>query len=548
MCRYKKTMPEDMSSLTSPSSPPENLIKGGDSSCGNTTPHDQRLNAQLLQQKGVHLIGDFQGTTGLCQSGRDLIAAIEHIGCPYEVLDMPMAPGRFVSNELTWAEAEGLAPPKSPISIITWNSDSYEMMARMLPAHVFQNRRMIGVNYWETGQGLPEGHARGLDYVDEVWVATDYIGKSISASTSLPINKYPYFFKPATVPNPLVLPPELQHDRFVFLFSFDARSVLRRKNPSAVCEAFVTAFPERLPGGPVCVIKSIAAEETYPIEYLETRSRFWHRPDIIFMDRYLPVAERDSLLSRADCYVSLHHSEGLGLTLMESMALGKPCIATGYSGNLEFMTPDNSWLIPYNMVEIGPGICPYPPEHKWAAPDVFAAAKAMREVYQNPELAAKKAALGRETILNNHSLEVVSQQVRKLLLEAYAKPLPKRKTSLDVPSSIQSEKETLLPQQSSRAMAYHLMREVRELEDQLKIQKKLFTKTSLTPEAREYIETLQKIIKSQRQIQSHTLREIGDLKLAMNAFNSAIYGRVTSDRESMAKILKQLLEQQPRPS
>ena len=50
-----------------------------------------------------------------------------------------------------------------------------------------------------------------------------------------------------------------------------------------------------------------------------------------------------------DCYVSLHRSEGFGQTLAETMAIGKPVIATGYSGNLGFMTPDNSYLVDYTM-------------------------------------------------------------------------------------------------------------------------------------------------------------------------------------------------------
>ena len=57
---------------------------------------------------------------------------------------------------------------------------------------------------------------------------------------------------------------------------------------------------------------------------------------------------------RADCYVSLHRSEGFGLTLAESMALGKPVIATGYSGNTDFMTPANSYLVDWTLTEVGP--------------------------------------------------------------------------------------------------------------------------------------------------------------------------------------------------
>ena len=43
------------------------------------------------------------------------------------------------------------------------------------------------------------------------------------------------------------------------------------------------------------------------------------------------------MIASCDCYVSLHRSEGLGLTMAEAMYFGKPVIATAYSGNLDFM-------------------------------------------------------------------------------------------------------------------------------------------------------------------------------------------------------------------
>ena len=85
-----------------------------------------------------------------------------------------------------------------------------------------------------------------------------------------------------------------------------------------------------------------------------------------------------------DCYVSLHRSEGLGLTMAEAMALGKPVIATGYSGNLHFMTPDNSYLVDYSRVAVPSGCDPYPAGAKWAEPDAEQAAELMRLVYRGP--------------------------------------------------------------------------------------------------------------------------------------------------------------------
>ena len=62
------------------------------------------------------------------------------------------------------------------------------------------------------------------------------------------------------------------------------------------------------------------------------------------------------MIAACDCYVSLHRSEGLGLTMAEAMALGKPVIATVYSGNLQFMTPENSHLVDYQLGAVPAGL------------------------------------------------------------------------------------------------------------------------------------------------------------------------------------------------
>ena len=41
-----------------------------------------------------------------------------------------------------------------------------------------------------------------------------------------------------------------------------------------------------------------------------------------------------------DCFVSLHRAEGFGLTMAETMGMGKAVVATDYSGNLTFMDAD----------------------------------------------------------------------------------------------------------------------------------------------------------------------------------------------------------------
>ncbi len=93
-------------------------------------------------------------------------------------------------------------------------------------------------------------------------------------------------------------------------------------------------------------------------------------------------------MASADCYVSLHRSEGLGLGLAEAMAMAKPVIATGWSGNMDFMTAANSYLVNYRLVELTEDHQPYRKGSSWADPDVDQAAELMRLVYGDREAAA----------------------------------------------------------------------------------------------------------------------------------------------------------------
>ncbi len=138
---------------------------------------------------------------------------------------------------------------------------------------------------------------------------------------------------------------------------FDFHSVIERKNPIGVIEAFRKAFaPE---SGASLVIKCIN-RETQPDEYDRLRFAARGHPDVHIIDRYVSAQEKDAMLAASDCYVSLHRSEGFGLTPAEAMYLGKPVIATGYSGNLDYMTPENSYLVDYELRRIGEGNFPYP--------------------------------------------------------------------------------------------------------------------------------------------------------------------------------------------
>ena len=140
-------------------------------------------------------------------------------------------------------------------------------------------------------------------------------------------------------------------------------------------------------------------------------------PNVIFLNKIISEGQMNYLYSLANVYVSLHKSEGFGLTLAEAMSRGILTIGTGYSGNLDFMTPENSLLINYKKAAtpIDDGI--YPQYGIWAEPDINHAVQTLKNVYQNFQQYHSMSELGKMQILENFSLKAVSNLISRRLNE-----------------------------------------------------------------------------------------------------------------------------------
>jgi glycosyltransferase involved in cell wall biosynthesis len=350
-------------------------------------------------QPGINVVGYFRAELGIAEAARQLTNAIEAAGIPFATSTYTATLSRQ-AHAFDDRSGKGAA---FDINLLCINADSTRQYAQAAGPGVFSGRYTIGFWFWELEQFPPSMH-HAFDFVDEVWAATDFVAGAIRAVTQKPV---------VTIPLPVRIPeraPELTPeririrfglpDRFLFLFMFDFLSIVERKNPLGLVEAFTKAFS---PGeGPVLVVKTINGHLRLN-ELERLRAAVASRPDIVVIDGYYTGAEVDALVALCNCYVSLHRSEGLGLTLAEAMALGKPVIATGYSGNLHFMTAENSYLVDFQVGAVPDGCAPYPKGAVWADPDVDHAARLMREVYDRPELAANRSQRGAADIRARHT-------------------------------------------------------------------------------------------------------------------------------------------------
>ena len=125
-------------------------------------------------------------------------------------------------------------------------------------------------------------------------------------------------------------------------FMFDPKSVLERKNVKGLVDAFRAAVR---PGDNAALVLKSSDRVGYSFDYEMVKAEA-DGETVIFIEQSLDRASTYAFIKSLDAYISLHRSEGFGLTCAEAMAAGIPTIATGYSGNLEFMTAQNSLLVP----------------------------------------------------------------------------------------------------------------------------------------------------------------------------------------------------------
>lgn len=356
---------------------------------------------------GVNLVGYLEAEMGLGEAARKLGRALERAGTPFSEIPYRRTASRQEHPFESGRPEEALYDT----NIICLNPRQLPEFMGDAGIDFFAGRYSIGVWFWETSR-FPDVNLNGFHFVDEVWVASEFVRAAVSAATWKPV-----FVVPLPIEEPL--PPRLARadlglpEGFLFLFSFDFLSAFERKNPTALVEAFTKAFA---PGeGPNLVIKSINGHRK-PSKLEQLRRATGGRPDIHLLDGYVSAEEKDAMMATCDCYVSLHRSEGFGLTMAEAMSYARPVIATGYSGNLEFMDEANSYLVPYELVRI-PDDSAYPPDTEWADPDVDAAASLMRKVYELQDEARARGERAREDILGRFTLERTAEFLSNRLVE-----------------------------------------------------------------------------------------------------------------------------------
>jgi glycosyltransferase involved in cell wall biosynthesis len=372
---------------------------------------DPEVVVPALLQPRVNIIGHFCYPSGLRVSVEAMTGALELAGTAVSLRDVRTD----VRDDPCHARFGGLET--ADVTVIHVQPEPFfeEVYARADLAERAPRTYRIAYWYWEF-DSIPEAWCAHAEQVDEVWTATEFIAHGLRKQLTVPVR--------TLFPGVTLAPFEarerahfgLDPDRFTFLFTFHMLSVMERKNPLGLIRAFRQAFPA---DEKASLILKTSFGDRHPAQLQELRDAADGAP-ITIIDQVFSPDEVLSLMNACDAYVSLHRSEGLGLTLAEAMLMGKPVIATAFSGNMDFMTPENSLLVRYERVKLAKPIPPYEADLEWAEPSIEEAAQYMRSLYEDQEWAREIGERGRQSALQNLSLEESGRRFSARLAEIRA--------------------------------------------------------------------------------------------------------------------------------
>lgn len=323
-------------------------------------------------EPGVNLIGYLHAESGVGEAARASLRALRRSNLALSLIDYRLG------NVSRMGEVfEGhVNRAYYPINLMHVNADQSKIAREYLGEVLFNGRYTIGYWYWEMPE-FPESLHFAYEQVDEIWVATEYNRQSIGKHTDKPVHVIPPAIE-VKITKPLSRAElHMADDAFIFLHMSDVLSIPQRKNPLGVVEAFLKAFGND-PGLKVKLVIKLSNLDYQPALSEEIFEIMETEPRIQLIHESLDRNTLNNLVDACDCYVSLHRAEGFGLPIAEAMYLGKPVIATNWSGNVDLMDESNSLPVAYQLVALDEDIGPYEKGQVWAEPDTDDAARKMR--------------------------------------------------------------------------------------------------------------------------------------------------------------------------
>jgi len=414
----------------------------------------------MIKNNGINISGYINKAFGLGTAVRANINAIKSTNIPFVINDfnliMPETTGEIKFDQTISKENP------FDINLIQINPDNLTNTLKTVNPEYFQNKYNIAFWAWEL-ENFPDEFKTYFSLFNEIWVPSNFCAEAISKVAPCPVIKIMHSIQIGNTPY-MRKDFNLSNEKFIFMTMFDYHSSIKRKNPITTINAYEKAFginDEKT----LLVIKTSISKD-FPEEKKLIIDRIGDNKSIILIEEIFENDKLYSLINCCDCFVSLHRSEGFGLTMAEAMYLGKPVIATAYSANTEFMNINNCFPVKYDLIKTGTEYYFSSDKDIWADADVDNASEQMLSVFTNQKLASEIAQKGQTYIKEYLSPEAIGNKIKQRVELIY--------TDLIANSDHKDSKEEMLLRFENKSLKEKLDK-IRSLKSvQLKIKFKNF--------------------------------------------------------------------------
>lgn len=353
------------------------------------------LPVPLQPEQGINVVGPLDKISGLGVSARGYLEGLKLAGAPKlgtraQQREFPRQTS-LGSDQLTLpAFIDG-----ARVNVVHMNGDTLPMMLEHGGDALFRDTYNIAVWYWELPTLRPEWQV-SMKYFHEFWAPTPFIAETLRRSTAKRVTLLPPYL--AYLDG--IRPESEASGPHNFVYCFDANSILERKNPGALLDAFWQAFPVGAGHDDVRLTFKI----TYPDHGNPEVQRLYEAvatdPRVRIIDYLLSDEELHHLIGTASAYVSPHRSEGLGLTVVEAMGAEVPVITISFGGLSHFISAETALPVRFHRRELPSDYFPYPQGFVWADPDVDSLAENLRFVLESPDEVRRRAVASRAHVLD----------------------------------------------------------------------------------------------------------------------------------------------------
>jgi len=341
----------------------------------------------------TYLIGNFQAGGGISRSAQLYAKQVREKDRHCICVDTTREMLQTVKSPISDASIRSLTDIRddagSGTVIIHLNPPQFLLLLCLLGRKFFQHKHIVVYWSWEL-EDIPTLWKFALRFVDAVEVPSSFTQVAIARNTNKPVT-----VRPHVVPEPNGVKQAFAQDgKLRCLFVFDMPSLCSRKNPQAAIAAFVQAFtPEE-------------AELTIKVSQPNANAADWERlqalaaphAHIRLITEWMSEASLERLFLEHDVYLSLHRSEGYGLTIREAMLYNLYVVATGWSGNMDFMQGERIFPAPYTLVPVNKtdGIFLGVANPRWAEANIEETANILKYIYRTLNMGEEPVAAGRE--------------------------------------------------------------------------------------------------------------------------------------------------------